>query len=338
MSRFPSVLIDARTALTGGGVTVLEAIDQHLIPTLSRMDVTVHRPGNGNRSLRNSPGLPLTLPGRRPDVVFGLSEASNLGAGGSSATIMLARNWNCWAPEVTLRRKVRSAVARANARRADVVVTATHAFADALREQLGAEKHIEVLPFGVREVFTPDGPVDEGSYFLCVGDWYPWKRFEVAVEAFARVADELPDSRLRIAGRPIHDTYVSSTLALATELGVADRVDILGSVDGVALASLYRGAIATVATSDLETFGHPYLESMASGTPLIGRSMEVTDELVGDHGILLRGSVDDFEKAMREVATTDHGLMTANALAHVAQFTWKNFAAGIHDLIAEAVD
>jgi len=337
MPEVPSILIDARTALTGGGATVLKAVDQHLLPSLDHMDVTVRRPHDGRRSKRDSPALPLTIPGRRPDVVLGLSEASYLGAGGSLRTVMLARNWNCWSPEVTLRRKIRSAVARSNARNADVIVTATEAFASALRSRLGADSRIEVLPFGVGADFTSEGPASEGRYFLCVGDWYPWKRFEVAVEAFAIIADELDDASLRIAGRKIHPEYVTRTMDLACSLGVLDRVELLGSVDAPRLAALYRGAIATVATSDLETFGHPYLESMASGTPLIGRSMDVTDEVVARHGLLLQGGADAFAEAMLDVATSDTKQMTSDALEHVNQYSWPRFSNGLRELITEAI-
>lgn len=332
-----TVLIDGRTALTGGGATVFKAVDDHLVPALRAMDVTVRRPTAGRRSALDSPALPLTLPGRQPDVVLALSEAAFIGAGGSEVTIMLARNWNCWTPASTLRRKYRSLVARVNAARADVIVTATTVFAGALQDRLGSSKRIEVLPFGVGTHFTPEGPARSGSYFLCVGDWYPWKNFEVAVESFAKIADELPESVLRIAGRQIHHDYLDNTLALARSLGVADRIEVLGAVEPIQLADLYRGAIATVATSELETFGHPYLESMASGTPLIGRSMDVTEELVGRHGMLLQGDVDAFAEAMLHVATSDTKQATAEALEHVSQYSWTRFSEGLRSLITEAV-
>lgn len=337
MTQPPTVLFDGRTALTGGGQTVLHAIEQHLIPHLSDYTTVVRRPGNYRRVGRLSPVVPLTLPGRQPDVVVGLSEAANFGAGGSKATIMLARNWNCWAPEVTIRRKIRSRVARRNARRADIIVTATHVFGEALRAQIAGPKRFEVLPFGVNTAFTPDGPRTDGRYFLTVGDWYPWKNFEVAVEAFAYVANDLPDTNLRIAGREIHPDYVARTLGLADELGISDRIEVLGPVGQPDLASLYRGAIATIITSELETFGHPYLETMASGTPLIGRSMNVTEELVGDHGVLLVGGASEFAAAMRDAAGGPDERVVEEALAHVTQFSWQRFADGLRELIVEGM-
>ena len=328
-----SVVIDARTALTGGGATVLSAVKAHLVPLLDGVDVTVREPGEDGRALTDSPALPLTVPGRQPDVVVSLSEASNLGAGGRDRTIMFARNWNCWQPEVKLRRKIRGVMARRNASIADVIVTATSTFADALVPHVGSDKPMVVVPFGVNELFTPEGPAAEGDYFLCVGDWYPWKNFEVAVAAFAELAERLPETTLRIAGREIHPDYVERTRQLAADLGIVDRLEVLGGVDHRRLAELYRGTRATVATSELETFGHPYLESMASGAPLVGRSMPVTQELVGEHGLLVEGDAQAFAAAMSQIVETDLKPMTAAALAHVGQFTWANFAYKLHALI-----
>lgn len=336
--RTPRLVIDARTARTGGGATVLRVIEEQLVPTLSGIDVEIRRPPTSPSDVRNHPAAPLTFSGRQPEIVLSLSEAGNLGAGGNQRTIMMARNWNCWLPAETPRRRARAAMARRNLGRADDVVVATNAFADAIRPIADAGTNLVVQPFGVGSVFTPEGPHEAGSYFLCVGDWYPWKKFELAVEAFARIAVDLPDAELRIAGRPLHPDYLAATLALTADFGLGDRVHALGNVEAEPLASLYRGALATVATSELETFGHPYLEALACGSPLIGRSMPVTEELVGGHAVLVDGSIESFASAMRAFAASTSEDARAAAIDHVAQYSWDRYLMELRRLISDGVE
>lgn len=331
----PRLVIDARTARTGGGATVLRIIEEQLVPTLSGLDVEIRRPPKSRRDVQDHPAAPLTSRRNQPEIVLSLSEASNLGAGGSQRTIMMARNWNCWLPAETPRRRARAAMARRNLAHADDVVVATEVFAEAIRPLAAPSTTVVVQPFGVGHHFSPDGPTSDGAYFLCVGDWYPWKKFELAVEAFAQA--DLPGTELRIAGRSIHPDYQTATLALAADLGVGDRVRTLGHVEAEPLAALYRGAMATIATSELETFGHPYLEALACGSPLIGRSMPVTEELVGEHAVLVDGSVESFASAMGDAAATTSDDARTAALDHVAQYSWDRYLIELRRLISDGV-
>ncbi len=313
--------IDARTARTGGGRTVLDAVERHLVPTLDGLDVRLLRPDDG------APAVPLTRPGNRPDVVLGLAESGNLGLGGRRSTIMLVRNWNCWQPGGGAKNEIRRRVVAHNARVADVAVFATRTFADAVGERCRGRQ--EVVPFGVSDEFDPGGPVEQGEFLLDVGDWYPWKHHEATVRAFAAVSAERAALRLKIAGHPVDPALVDEALDVARSLGVTDRVDVLGSVDRSTLARLYRGAAAAVLLSDRETFGHPYLEALACGAPLVARRMPVTEE-VAAAGTLVEG----------DEAAIAAGLSAALAGPRptpVPPRRWSDHARELRALIVEAL-
>lgn len=313
--------IDGRTARTGGGRTVLDAIERHLVPMLDGLDVRLLRPTDG------SPAAPLTLPGRRPDVVLGLAESGNLGLGGRHASIMLVRNWNCWQPGGGAKSELRRHVVAHNARVADVAVFATQTFADAVGGRCRGRQ--EVVPFGVSDEFTPLGPAAQGSYLLDVGDWYPWKHHETTVRVFAAVGATRPELRLKIAGRPVDQTLVDAALGVARTHGVADRVDVLGSVDRQALAALYRGAAAAVLLSDRETFGHPYLEALACAAPLVARRMPVTDE-VAPSATLVDGDVSTIAAALDAV-------LSGPRPAPSTPRRWSDHARDLRALIVEVL-
>jgi glycosyltransferase involved in cell wall biosynthesis len=92
------------------------------------------------------------------------------------------------------------------------------------------------------------------------------KRIDYLLEAFRRCREEDPGLTLTLAG----DGKLRATLeALADELGVADSVEFLGSVDPAEVPGLMASHDLFVHTSRHETFGVVVVEALAAGTPVL---------------------------------------------------------------------
>jgi glycosyltransferase involved in cell wall biosynthesis len=65
-------------------------------------------------------------------------------------------------------------------------------------------------------------------------------------------------------------------------LGLEARVRFLGPVPYRDVLRYYRGAVALVFPSLLETFGHPLLEAMLAGTPIVAADIPAFREIAGD--------------------------------------------------------
>ncbi len=102
--------------------------------------------------------------------------------------------------------------------------------------------------------FVPGGA--RGEYFLIVSALVPYKRVDIAVEAFTRTG--LP---LKVAG--------GGPLMASLRKKAGGNVEFLGEVSGDELRSLYAGARAFVYPA-VEDFGIAPVEAQASGTPVIG--------------------------------------------------------------------
>lgn len=107
------------------------------------------------------------------------------------------------------------------------------------------------------------GPSRErAASLVTAGRMVPQKRFDVLLQAFARV--ERPDARLTILGdgpqRPALE-------ALARSLGIADRVDMPG-YSGDLIQHLKRSDLF-VLSSDYEGLPAVVLEALASGLPVV---------------------------------------------------------------------
>jgi glycosyltransferase involved in cell wall biosynthesis len=108
---------------------------------------------------------------------------------------------------------------------------------------------------------------------LNVGRLVPQKNQDVLIQALVAV----PHAHLAVAGGgPKADAY----RALARELGVADRVHLLGVVSSADVADLYAAADLFVFPSTWETFGLAAVEAAMSAVPVVAADLAVLREVL----------------------------------------------------------
>ncbi len=138
---------------------------------------------------------------------------------------------------------------------------------------------------------------------------------------------------LVVAGEatPGEEGFVSTLLALAGELGVADDLAFVGALDRARLAGLLAAASVTIVPSFSETFGLVALESAASGTPVIGyRSGGLSESIAeGLSGVLL--GTRDARYWATEIAvliedTDRRAALAVTAREHAKRFSWDSAA------------
>ena len=96
----------------------------------------------------------------------------------------------------------------------------------------------------------------QGGYYLWLGAFAPYKRLDMALEAFRHL-----DAPLWVVG-------TGQEAAQLTSGPLPSHIRFLGSVPNEALAGLYRDARALIFTPE-EDFGIVPLEAQASGRPVI---------------------------------------------------------------------
>lgn len=121
-------------------------------------------------------------------------------------------------------------------------------------------------------IFYPRGEVDMRAMgaFLVPRNIYLNRGIHLAVAAFGRIADRLPDARLVIAGAPCQPAAVEQVRSTIAQYHLAERVAIIGSVPWEQMPALYSAARVTVIPSLCgEGTSLAALESMACGTPVV---------------------------------------------------------------------
>jgi glycosyltransferase involved in cell wall biosynthesis len=91
-----------------------------------------------------------------------------------------------------------------------------------------------------------------------------------------------PEVTLRIAGRPLFGPFGARVQQAIDELGLADHVQFLGSLDQPQLAEAYARAAVTVLTSRQETAPAVLMEAMAARRPVVATAVGGVAEIVAD--------------------------------------------------------
>jgi glycosyltransferase involved in cell wall biosynthesis len=116
---------------------------------------------------------------------------------------------------------------------------------------------------------------------VTVGHLAARKRHVDVISALALLRERWPDLRYVIVGDgPEHDHL----LALASSLGVSDRVQMRGQLPNDRATVIARAGSLCVMPSVDEAFGVAYIEAMAGGVPAIGCSGEDGPEEIAAAG------------------------------------------------------
>ncbi len=210
------------------------------------------------------------------------------------------------------------------AHRADALITVSAG----LREELCAldvpVHRVTVLRNGVDlELFRPiDRHLTRAKIgidrhcLVSVGHLIPRKGHEIAIEALV----SLPDVLLFIVGEGPERERLE---AMASRLGVRDRVRFLGAIPHEELREIYGAADASVLASSREGWANVLLESMACGTPVIASDIPGTREVVAGAaaGRLMRDrSADALAEAVRALFAQSTDRSATRAYAE--RFSW----------------
>jgi glycosyltransferase involved in cell wall biosynthesis len=205
-------------------------------------------------------------------------------------------------------------MARLAFRTADAVVCVSHALSRAL---LGANPPAQsrVIYNGVASAATFDArrAAAETSAnrvqpftFVLVGRFRESKGQEVAIRAFARVAERHPNVRLLMvggAGATGQSEYFDRCVAVARETGAAGKIEFWGYIPDPERAFL--AADCALMCSRNEAMGRVTVEAMSAVRPVIGFDSGGTSELIAHDrtGQLYRGGPDALAECMARYAT-----------------------------------
>ncbi|MBI3181380.1 MAG: glycosyltransferase [Myxococcales bacterium] len=214
-----------------------------------------------------------------------------------------------------------------SARGVDRFVANSHHIARRIAELYGRQAAVVHPPVELsRFTSLPLEGSGRGSYFLWLGALAPYKRADLAVEAFRRLG--LP---LWLAGSGQDERRIARSLP--------PNVKLLGQVDDASLPELYRGARALVFTGE-EDFGLTPLEAQACGRPVIayerGGALETVTPATGL--FFDRQTPEAVCRAVEAFDSWEQRFDPAQARANAARFSRERFQAGLLAEVSALMD
>lgn len=194
----------------------------------------------------------------------------------------------------------------------------------------------EISPLPAKGLFRAKHPaLGTRRYVVSVGRLHYSKGYDVLVPAFARVAKALPDVDLVLVGP---DGGKQADLeAMATSLGVRDRVHFIGAVYGKTKFEALVDASVFCLPSRHEAFSNAITEALASGLPCVispgshfpevaescaGLIVEIDEEALGD---ALTALLRDPERSAE---------MSANGRRLAHSYLWPEIAARLASIFS----
>ena len=174
-------------------------------------------------------------------------------------------------------------------------------------------------------VFCPaaEGGREKEPTILFVGTYRNRKRGKLLMDAFARsVLPAIPTAKLWM---------------VCSDAPTAQNVEVLGRLSTAELADRYRRAWAFCLPSSYEGFGVPYIEAMASGTPVVATPNVGALEVLanGKYGVIAEPA--DLGNTLRDLLNDSVGRqrLAAVGLERSRIFSWDSVAAQYEALYAE---
>ncbi|MFJ2030130.1 glycosyltransferase [Streptosporangium sp. NPDC087985] len=212
----------------------------------------------------------------RPDVIHAHSWTGGLAAIAGADGLGVPFTQSFGSGHTHDAKKVR--VQRAIGRRASAVIAGCGDEESTLIRLGVPRRNISVIPCGVDvERFRRQGPAAARGTrprLLHVGPLTQDK----GVHTVIRALEGIPDAELLIAGGPeagglAHDADAHRVTLLAKEVGVEDRVTVLGQIPHTSVSKLMRSADLVVSLPREAVTGIVVLEAMACGVPVIASAV-----------------------------------------------------------------
>lgn len=235
-----------------------------------------------------------------------------------------------------------------SAKRVDQIITVSNSMKNLLIEDLNINPDkIKVIYEGVNtEHFTETHKLQSNiikykPYILFLSTLYSYKNPDKILMAFAKLKHEkdIPHNLVFIGDDP--QGNIGELKVLANRLEVSKDVFFSGDVSYEDIPEYYKNADVFVHPSNIESFGLPLLEAMASGVPIVASNRTAMPEIVGDAGIIVEpNNIDELAKAVSNVIKNDklRKSLIEKGYERVKSFKWKDTAIKTLAVIKQVVN
>ncbi len=180
--------------------------------------------------------------------------------------------------------------------------------------------------------------LDKKDFIFFVGNAFPYKNIDAILEAFAKLYEKHPGLQLGLAGKK--DFFYEQVEKRAKELGVAERVHILGFISEGQKRWMFRNGKAYIIASFSEGFHIPGLEAMAENCPVISSTATCLPEVYEEAALYFDPrSAGELAAAIDQLLTDKklHDTLVKAGKKRLGDFSWQRMAEQTHAAYMDAL-
>jgi glycosyltransferase involved in cell wall biosynthesis len=188
------------------------------------------------------------------------------------------KQWR-WYSFIGMQKRVSRSLAR-------IITVSKSAKEDISRDFIIPMENFSIVPNGIdTKRFYPIADIEREKNRVIVTNSAdtPLKGLFFLFQAVAELA-KIQDIHVTVVGEPKKDGDIVN---LVRKLGIGQRINFTGRIDGQEFVRQYARATMAVIPSVYEGFGLPVGEAMACGVPVISTTGGALPEVVGDAGVLV---------------------------------------------------
>lgn len=284
--------------------------------------------------------LPMRVKNKNISVIFNISEIAPLFHKVKMITTVgnlniFIRGYKGGSAVKQIRQKIQGILAKAAIKKSEITIFPSQNIYSIVKEQVNIEKDkAKVIAFGVSDIFkqkeTDNQCEKHKPYILYVASIAPHKNHKLLIRAFSDPAmGAFKNHKLLLVGGWSSAEQIEGLKEVVSKYSLEDKVFFLGKIQYGQLPGVYKGAELFVYPSLLESFGHPLVEAMASGLPIVAADLPYAREACGNAARYFDPySPQDIAKVISETLGSERTLeeLRRKGSERAAHFSWEDNA------------
>ncbi len=178
--------------------------------------------------------------------------------------------------------------------------------------------------------------IEPNKIVVSMGRLQKKKGFDILIDSFYETLKSFPNSILLIAGG--NEGEEENLKNQIKNLKLESNVILIGAIEGQDKIDFLANADLFCLPSHNENFGNVYVESLATGTPIVASKMTPWSEVEDyDCGKWVENSIEETSSAMNEVLEKDRETMKINSRKLAFKYDWKNVAEAFKKIVEKIV-
>jgi glycosyltransferase involved in cell wall biosynthesis len=206
---------------------------------------------------------------------------------------------------------------------------------------------VEIIPNGIEyDKFQNSNTLSKNEYskkftnqdcepnkiIVSMGRLQKKKGFDILIDSFFETLKSFPNSILLIAGG--NEGEEENLKNQIKNLNLESNVFLIGAIEGQDKIDFLANADLFCLPSHNENFGNVYVESLATGTPIVASKMTPWREVEDyDCGKWVENRIEETSNAMNEVLKKDKETMRINSRKLAFKYDWKNVAEAFKKIV-----